>query len=716
MAPDNNQTEPLNPGAASRPSPAPGQPPTEPAHAPVNHCPASAYAPTECPPAGTPETEPSHASAPPAQVPGYKLLKKLGAGTYGVVWLAEEEKTGIRAAIKFFYHGTGEEWQLVQAEVKQLAMLHKDPGIVELLDAGLDARPPYYVMRYAEGGSLAQRLERGPLPLREALAVFRQVAEALAYVHVKGIRHCDLKPGNVLLDARGRALVADFGQAHLSTDASPSLGTFFYMAPEQANLARQIPDTRWDVFGLGALFYAMLTGKAPREDSTLRSELQNTVHLATRLALYRGQLGRAPRPVGHRKVAGMDNDLAALIDACLAVDPERRPRDAGEVLAWLARRERRRQQLPVLVSAVFAPLFLVLLLSGVLWFAFQGAHADVEQAESEHARRVGRHNQFIAELVADDVRGKVDGRIRRLEDWARDPALAELLAKAPHGASPDVQAWLLGRFDVLGPRGVHEHGGQDVWDYMSVVDADGYIVALIGSKPGDRPAIKPTDFRYRDWFHGQDERPPGYAGVMVKHTYVSEPYFSTLGMLMFTVVTPVRDAAGKQVGLLTMSLTVERIARWFNELNRRDIFAVLLNQRGRYLYYPEPSKIQPPAVPGAPTTSRVASMRPVAVHDLPMHADLFQRRRSSMLDQPFTDPLNGKHFLASYAPVDPVGRVPWGVVIQMEHEIKPAAVQKLESTLWRAVLATVAVLGLGLPILWGWLLVRLRRQEATARS
>ena len=109
--------------------------------------------------------------------------------------------------------------------------------------------------------------------MTEALTIFRKVVETLAYVHAKGIRHCDLKPGNILMDARGRPRVADFGQAHLSDDASPSLGTFFYMAPEQADLTQQVADMQLDVHGLGALFYAMVTGEPPRKDPKVRDEL-----------------------------------------------------------------------------------------------------------------------------------------------------------------------------------------------------------------------------------------------------------------------------------------------------------------------------------------------------------------------------------------------------------------------------------------------------------
>ena len=189
----------------------------------------------------------------PCQAPGYKILEPLGAGTYGEVWLAEDERTHVPVAIKFFVHGASRNWQSLQAEVQQLCQLHADPGIIQLIDVETASMPPYYVMDYAQGGSLAKRLEKGPLPFAEALKIFRQVAEALAYVHAKGIRHCDLKPANVLLDVRGRVRLADFGQAHLSSDASPALGTFFYMAPEQANLASQIPDTPLGCFWPGRL-------------------------------------------------------------------------------------------------------------------------------------------------------------------------------------------------------------------------------------------------------------------------------------------------------------------------------------------------------------------------------------------------------------------------------------------------------------------------------
>src|SRR4029450_13735168 len=94
---------------------------------------------------------------------------------------------------------------------------------------------------------------RKRLPPEQALTFFREIAEALAYVHSKGILHCDLKPANVLLNSRDQIRLADFGQAQLASELKPSLGTFFYMAPEQAQITPQPPDTRWGVYALGAI-------------------------------------------------------------------------------------------------------------------------------------------------------------------------------------------------------------------------------------------------------------------------------------------------------------------------------------------------------------------------------------------------------------------------------------------------------------------------------
>src|SRR5262249_49763092 len=152
---------------------------------------------------------------------------------------------------------------------------------------GDDPEMPYYVMGLAEGGSLDAKVREGLPPPDRAVALFQQAADALAHVHAKGIRHCDVKPGNILLDARGQALLADFGQAHLAHESAPALGTLFYMAPEQATLEPQVPDTRWDVYGLGAVLYMLLTGKPPRFDEEIEKQLRALSEPAARLKRYR---------------------------------------------------------------------------------------------------------------------------------------------------------------------------------------------------------------------------------------------------------------------------------------------------------------------------------------------------------------------------------------------------------------------------------------------
>src|SRR5205814_812333 len=183
------------------------------------------------------------------------------------------------------------------------------------------------------------------LPPRErvqlAVDFFTRCARAMAAVHRRGIHHCDLKPQNILLHrpepgAEPEPLVADFGQAHLATDDTPALGTFFYMPPDQIEAAQAgtPPDTRWDVYALGAVAYEMLTGEPPRRTPELVEKIKKAPrHLPTKMAVYRDGILAAPRPEAHRALA--DPMLAKIIDRCLNLRPERRPADAGALVALL---------------------------------------------------------------------------------------------------------------------------------------------------------------------------------------------------------------------------------------------------------------------------------------------------------------------------------------------------------------------------------------------
>ena len=245
-----------------------------------------------------------HRSQPPAQVPGYDARKFLGAGAYGEVWVAVDPTTGRQVAIKFYAHRGGLDWSLLSREVEKLAFLSADRYVVQLLDVGWDADPPYYVMEYVERGSLEELLKRrGKLSANLAVDLFRDIAIGLLHAHGKGVLHCDLKPANVLLDQDQKPRLADFGQSRLSHEQTPALGTLFYMAPEQASL-NAVPDVRWDVYALGCLLYCMLTGSPPYRNKDAITEIETAADLDERLAKYREVIDRSPRPTAHRSVAG----------------------------------------------------------------------------------------------------------------------------------------------------------------------------------------------------------------------------------------------------------------------------------------------------------------------------------------------------------------------------------------------------------------------------
>jgi hypothetical protein len=300
----------------------------------------------------------SRRAGPPAQVSGYDIVRCLGAGAFGTVWLATQKSTGKLVAIKFYEHRGGLDWTLLNREVEKLAFLYTERDIVQLIDVGWDATPPYYVMEYLERGSLEQLLAAGPLPTREAVRIVREVAQALVHAHGRGILHCDLKPANVLLDNDWKVRLADFGQSRLSYEQVPALGTFFYMAPEQADLGAT-PDARWDVYALGALLYHLLTGTPPHRTQELDEKLHATSDLAARLDIYRQAINSSSRPVAHRRVRGVDRSLAEIVDRCLEPNPSRRFPNGQAVLDALDRRAVQRARRPLIALGLVAPILLL---------------------------------------------------------------------------------------------------------------------------------------------------------------------------------------------------------------------------------------------------------------------------------------------------------------------------------------------------------------------
>ncbi len=202
----------------------------------------------------------------------YRIEKELGGGGMSRVFLAEEVELRRKVVVKVLppEMAAGVNQERFRREIQMAAGL-QHPHIVPVLSAGSEGDLLWYTMPYIEGESLRTRLARGgELPVKEALFVLREVADALAYAHSKGVVHRDIKPDNVMISGK-HALVTDFGVAKAVSESTGrqsltslgvALGTPSYMAPEQAAAEPNV-DHRADIYAFGAMAYEMLAGRPP---------------------------------------------------------------------------------------------------------------------------------------------------------------------------------------------------------------------------------------------------------------------------------------------------------------------------------------------------------------------------------------------------------------------------------------------------------------------
>jgi eukaryotic-like serine/threonine-protein kinase len=251
---------------------------------------------------------------------------ELGRGGMGVVYRARHADLGRDVALKLLAAGvyaTPEQRRRFLAEAR-LAGRIRHPRIVAIHDAGERDGQLYFAMDLVAGTDLATRLRAGPLPARQAAEILAAVAGAVQHLHANGILHRDLKPSNVLLDAGGSPQLADFGlarddRADGGTATGTVLGTPEYMPPEQA--AGRSVDNRADVYGLGAVLYALVTGRPPFSGETRLLALMNV-------------LEREPVPP-RRLRTNVPLPLERICLRCLEKDPARRYPTAAAVAADL---------------------------------------------------------------------------------------------------------------------------------------------------------------------------------------------------------------------------------------------------------------------------------------------------------------------------------------------------------------------------------------------
>ena len=501
-------------------------------------------------------------SQPPVEPPGYSVVRRLGTGAYGVVWLAREDRTGRMVAIKFYPHRHGLNWALLNREVEKLAAVYTSRNIVRLLDVGWNSDPPWFVMEYVENGSLGTLLARGPLAVDESVRLGKEICSALIDAHGAGVLHCDLKPDNVLLDGQRSARLCDFGQARMSHEQSPALGTLYYMSPEQADLDAA-PDARWDVYAVGALLFHMLTGRPPHRSEQLQAQLQAAETLDTRLQIYRDAVRAAGIPTAHRRLRQVDPRLAEILERCLAVNPAERFPNAQAVLDALKARDRQRARRPLLAVGLLVPLLLTAALVPIFVSALR---ENLRDAEEQLTRRALESDALSARLQAAALEDELQDRLdelqsltaseevrRELESLLLRPsseAAAEMLrfAEASMEARPRWMQLLDRAWERSQAASAARSRGTDTSWFLT--DASG---VQIWRRDFSERTLG-DNFAWRDYFHGRgldyprDSVPSDIQPLSQPH--VSLAYKSTTtGRQTVALSVPVRNTAGNVIGV-----------------------------------------------------------------------------------------------------------------------------------------------------------------------
>ncbi len=218
----------------------------------------------------------------------FVLEKLIGSGGMGKVFRARDKKTGIKVAIKALHKSRQTDKRAISQFVQEANVLAalQHPNIVGVQGLGRFPAGGYFIiMDFIEGGDLQKKLRSGPLHVGEAIRIAKQIASAIEHAHGHGIVHCDLKPGNVLLDCNDQASVSDFGFAFLVAGTSPAVvnsigGTVGHIAPEVL-YHYSAPTPAADVYGLGVLLWEMVTGTLPGDSRNLSAEVQGLESVRT---------------------------------------------------------------------------------------------------------------------------------------------------------------------------------------------------------------------------------------------------------------------------------------------------------------------------------------------------------------------------------------------------------------------------------------------------
>src|SRR5437773_3363548 len=248
----------------------------------------------------------------------YELLEELGRGGQGVVYRARQKSLNRTVALKVIGLGqwaTQAHLKRFRREAESAANLDH-PCIVPIYEVGEREGSCYFSMKFIDGGQLDEVAKRTPISTRNAAELIAKLARTVHYAHEHGILHRDIKPGNILVDTKGEPHLTDFGLARLLetkstvTHTMDVLGTPSYMAPEQASGRNEQLTSATDVYGLGAVFYQLLTGHPPFAGGTTYETVRLVLEAEPRqLRLWNPKI---------------DRELSTICLKCLEKDPKRR--------------------------------------------------------------------------------------------------------------------------------------------------------------------------------------------------------------------------------------------------------------------------------------------------------------------------------------------------------------------------------------------------------
>ncbi len=375
----------------------------------------------------------------------YEIQSPLGAGGMGEVYRARDTRLGRDIAIKVLPQHLSSNPDLKQRferEARAISSLNH-PHICTLHDVGHQDGVDFLVMEYLEGETLAQRLKKSPLPLKEAMRIGIEICEALDKAHRAGIIHRDLKPGNVMLTRNGAKLM-DFGLAKAAaaglgsaasrtpllsaaqtmSEASPMsplttagavIGTIQYMAPEQ--IEGKEADARSDLFALGGVLYGMATGKRPFEGKS-------------QISVASAILEKDPEPISALQPL-MPPAFEHVVNACLTKNPDDRFQTAQDVkleLKWIeasslqfvapeAPTKTQPQFLPWAVAATAIVLFL--LAAGAFLLARRGLPL-VHYRMISYREGILQTARFLTTDKPSSIAGNGKGKLRRLRLRGRE--------------------------------------------------------------------------------------------------------------------------------------------------------------------------------------------------------------------------------------------------------------------------------------------------------